>query len=264
MNTKPFVLASMLVVLAVPCLAHDTWLLPREPQVDESRQTIVDLTTGSSFPTPENAVKFERIAKGGFRVANGTGRLDRHESDVSSLVMHLTPRGQGTAVLYLTLKPKSIDLDGNDVEEYFDEIGASESLRREWAESGGGEFHEVFTKHAKSYIRVGDYDGEDRSCLRPVGQAMEFIPQSDPTALAVGDELVVKVVRGGDDEIESFPVAIVSADGGADMQRTNQNGMVSFTINGRGWHLVRATELRRQSDGTFKSDMTTMTFFVKD
>jgi uncharacterized GH25 family protein len=110
---------------------------------------------------------------------------------------------------------------------------------------------------------VGDGDEADATCVRPVGFAVELIPQSDPTALSVGDDLVVKAVRGGDDELESFAVGFTcGATGESELVRTNESGKVAFTISSAGWWMVRATELRRQADGTFKSDFVTMTFFV--
>lgn len=256
------------LVMSMMCtstaFAHDTWLLPRDPRAAEGKRVTVDLTSGMSFPNLESGIKSDRIAKGAWRIGGKKGKLDRWQEEDSSLVVQLTPTVSGTATLYLSLKPKGIDLDEEEIAHYFDEIGASESLRRDWESNPSREgFHETYTKHAKSFVRVGDA-GEDESCIRPVGLAIEFIPQRDPTALAVGDSLLIKVVKGGDDEMESFPIGIVcGATGESAMKRTNQNGFVAFPITDAGWWLVRATELRRKADGTFESDFSTMTFFVE-
>jgi len=244
--------------------AHDTWLLPRVSHVTEGKRATVDLTSGMSFPNLESGIKSGRIASGAWRVGGKKGKLDRWQEEDSSLVMHLTPTAAGTATLYLTLKPKEIDLDAEEIAHYFEEIGASEALRRDWESSPSPHgFHETYTKHAKSFVRVGDA-GEDESCIRPVGLAIEFIPQRDPTALTVGDSLYIKVVKGGDDEMEAFPVGMVcGATGESILKRTNQNGFVAFPITDAGWWLVRATELRRNGNGTFESDFSTMTFFVE-
>ncbi len=259
------VFAIVLVTLwASAAFAHDTWLLPRAPHVRESASVTIDLTSGMSFPSLESGIKSDRIARGAWRTARKKGRLDRWQEEDSSLVMHFTPTAAGTATLYLSLKPKDIALDAEEIEHYFDEIGVSEALRRDWEASPARDgFHETYTKHAKSFLRVGDA-GEDASCVQPVGLAIEFIPQRDPTFLSVGDSLVVKVVKGGDDEMESFPVGMVcGATGESIMKRTNQAGFVSFPITSTGWWLVRATELRRKVDGNYESDFSTMTFFVE-
>lgn len=264
MNSKHFVIATTLILTAVPCFAHDTWLLPRETNAEESKTLTVDLTSGM-FPKLESGIKADRVAKGGWRTPSATGKLDRYEEDAASLVMHMTPRGDGTAVLYLTLKPKEIELTADQVAEYFDEIGASQSLRDDWASRGSGaQYHETYTKHAKAFVRVGSGADEDATCRRAVGQAVELIPLRDPTALSVGDSLVVKVVRGGNNELEQFVVGIVCGKtGDTEMRRTNEAGMVAFPITDSGWWMVRATELRRKSNGSYESDMCTMTFFVQ-
>ena len=264
MKRERILVLAMVTLSASSAWAHDTWLLPRASHVTEGKRATVDLTSGMSFPDLESGIKSDRIAKGAWRIAGKKGKLDRWQEADSSLVAQLTPTASGTATLYLTLKPKGIDLDPEEIAHYFDEIGASEALRRDWESSPSPKgFHETYTKHAKSFLRVGDA-GEDESCIRPVGLAIEFVPQRDPTALAVGDSLVVKVVKGGDDEMESFPVGMVcGATGASTMKRTNQNGLVAFPITDGGWWMVRATELRRKPDGTFESDFSTMTFFVE-
>jgi uncharacterized GH25 family protein len=265
MNTKHALMATaVLVATALPCFAHDTWLMPRSPRATEDKPAIVDLTSGTAFPKIESAIKSDRVVSGGWRTSSANGRADRFEDGDASLVAQYAPSGEGTAVLFVTLKPKEIELEADEVAHYFDEIGASEALRRHWEEAGeDATFRETYTKHAKTFVRVGDGDGADATCLRPVGFAVELIPQSDPTALSVGDELVVKAVRGGDDELESFAVGFVcGATGEAELVRTNESGKVAFTISSPGWWMVRATELRHQADGTFKSDFVTMTFFV--
>ena len=263
--TRVVLVTIALATLCAPAAwAHDTWLLPRAPHVREGKRATVDLTSGMSFPHLESGIKSDRIASGAWRTERKQGRLDRWQEEDSSLVMHLTPSSSGTATLYLTLKPKEIDLDAEEIAHYFDEIGASDALRRDWESSPSPNgFHETYTKHAKSFMRVGDA-GEDESCIRPVGLTIEFIPQRDPTALSVGDSLVIRVVKGGDDEMESFPVGMVcGATGESTMKRTNQSGFVAFPITATGWWLMRATELRRNADGSYQSDFSTMTFFVE-
>jgi uncharacterized GH25 family protein len=165
-------------------------------------------------------------------------------------------------VVWLTFRPKEIDLDAKEVEHYFDEIGAPESARQAWENAGAGAaFHETYTKHAKTFVRVGDA-AADRACLEPVGLTIEFLPDRDPTTLSAGDTLAVKVVKGGN-ELESFAVgAVCGADGSSTLQRTNKAGYVRIAIRHGGWWLVRGTELRRNADGTWESDFSTMTFYA--
>ena len=261
------VLAAMVgvVLTTAPCFAHDTWLLPRSPLATEGKALLVDLTSGMAFPKKETAIKPDRIATSGWRTGAGDGTFGALQAADSSLVVNVSPSGTGTAVIFLSLKPNTIELVTGDVSSYFDEIGASDALRRAWAEQGpDAKYHETYTKHAKTFVEMGDEESEveDKTCLRPVGQTIEFIPQRDPTTVSVGDSLVVKAVAKGQ-ELESFAVGIVcGATGESRLLRTNKAGFVGFTITDEGWWLVKGTELRRKADGTFNSDFTTMTFYV--
>jgi uncharacterized GH25 family protein len=257
-------MATLFVLAAIPCAAHDTWLLPRSEQLVDGKPALFDLTSGMSFPQLESPIKKDRITHGGWRRDSASGSFDGRTEEASSLAIQVTPTGQGTAVVFLSLGPKEIDLDAEEVAHYLDEIGASEGLRRDWEQAGDdATFHETYTKHAKAFVRVGD-GGEDLTCLRQIGFPIELVPQRDPTSLSVGDDIVVKAVRGGDDELESFAVGFVCGETGeTELRRTNESGMVAFTITDSGWWMVRATELRRKSDGTFQSDFITMTFFVE-
>jgi uncharacterized GH25 family protein len=263
MNAKRTLwITTSLVLATAPCLAHDTWLLPRTPRVTADKPARFDLTSGMAFPQRESPIKPERVASGGWRVGAARGGFDQSEAADSSLVVQVTPTDEGTAVVFLSLGPRDIDLEPDEVEHYLEEIGAPDALRRDWEQSGMP-FHETYTKHAKTFVRVGA-GGEDATCLRPVGLAIEFVPQRDPTALAVGDSLVVKAVKRGN-EMESFAVGIAcGATGESQMLRTNKAGFVAFSITSGGWWMVRGTELRRKSDGTFESDFSTLTFFVGD
>jgi uncharacterized GH25 family protein len=267
MKTKTVLIATACVTLiATPTLAHDTWLMPRTALAVDGKALLVDLSTGSAFPKMETGPKAGRVAAGGWRCGSANGPVDDVEEEAAALALSVSPTGTGTAVVFVTLQPNAIDLEPSEVDDYFDEIGAPEALRRSWEQEGpDAKFHETYTKHAKTFVRMGDSEGEDNTCLRPVGQMIELVPQRDPTTLAVGDSLVVKATGKSHDEMESFAVTIVCGKTGeSHMLRTNKSGFVVFEITDEGWWLVKGTELRHKADGTFDSDFTTMTFFVDD
>jgi uncharacterized GH25 family protein len=253
------------VLAATACFAHDTWLLPRTPLAVDGKALLVDLTSGMAFPKLETGPKASRVAKGGWRTGTGSGSLDELDEASDALGLNVSPSGAGTAVVFVSLHPNKIEMDSDDVAAYFDEIGAPEALRRDWADEGAdAKFQETYTKHAKTFVRMGDEESEDgdNTCLRPVGLTIEFVPQRDPTTLSVGDSLVVRAV-GQVQELESFAVGIVcGATGESQLLRTNRMGFVAFPITDEGWWMVKGTQLRHKADGTFDSDFTTMTFYV--
>jgi uncharacterized GH25 family protein len=250
-------------LFATPAIAHDTWILCDPPLVAAGRSLAVHVTSGESFPVMGAAPETSRIDRAEWRIGDRRGTITTFETGKSSLVAKDRVTTDGVAVVFVEFRPQDIDLEPAEVAEYLDEIGAPESVRRAYEKEGpDATFHETFTKHAKTYVRIGT-GGDASGCLGPVGFAIDFLPDRDPTSLKVGDTLAIKAIRGGR-ELESFAVGVVcAADGHATMQRTSKSGMIAISIDKPGWWLVRSTELRRKADKTWESDFTTMTFYVE-
>jgi hypothetical protein len=255
--------AAALAVSAAPLVALDTWIVSDTPRIASGGSAVLHITSGMGFPKFEYAPEPLRLSRAEWRVGEHRGNISSFEKSDSTLVARGRAMNDGTAVVFVEFHPHDIDLEPEEVEHYMQEIGAPEAVQRAWEDAGeGAKFHETYTKRAKTYVRVGEA-GEDRSCLAPVGFAIDFLPERDPTTLKAGDTLVIRVVKGGDDEMEGLAVgAVCGADGKTLLKRTNQNGVVVIPIHADGWWLVRATELRRKADGTWESDFTTMTFYA--
>ena len=249
-------------VVAGAAFAHDTWLVADAPVLRAGQPLALHATNGTNFPKFGLAPDPAGVARAGWRIGSQRGEITSFEREESTMVARGRPLAEGVAVAWLDFLPKETDLDAKEVEHYFDEIGAAESLRQAWANAGpGATFHETYTKHAKTFVRVGDAPA-DRACLEAVGPAVEFLPDRDPTSLSAGDTLAVKVMKKGN-ELESFAVgAVCGADGSTTLQRTNKAGYVRIVIHRGGWWLIRGTELRRNADGTWDSDLSTMTFYA--
>lgn len=255
---KRFLLLALVLVLGITAaaLAHDTWMLafPRDGGVSFT------ITSGMDFPRNEVGPKANRVATSGWRLGEASGELGNVAEGDSMLTLAATIKGAGTAVAWVTFHPREIDLDEDDVTHYLDEIGAPDALRQAWESAGPDRtWHEVYTKHTKAIVRVGGVP-DDAACAKPVGLAIELVPARDPTALAAGDVLEIRVLKGGQ-PFGGFAVgAVCGADGEASMQTTDGNGVVRFAIHHTGPWLVRGTDVRREKDGTWSSDFTTLTF----
>lgn len=260
---KTLTLALMLTTAMVSVsFAHDTWIVCTPPAIKSGATVSLHVTSGMAFPAYDTAPEAERIKSCEWRIGGRQGSLSEFKKGPKSLVVSGRVTTDGVAVLYAEFEPKEIDLTPAEVDEYMDEIGAPEGVRRAWKDSGDDTFHETYRKHAKTYLRVGE-SGDAEGCLGPVGFNIDFLLERDPTTLKVGDTLIVKVIRGGD-ELEGFSVGAVRANGKATLERTSKSGKVSIGIDAPGWWMVRGTELRRNADGTWESDFTTLTFFVQD
>jgi uncharacterized GH25 family protein len=252
--------AALIAMSASTSFAHDTWIMCTPPVIKSGAVVSMHVTSGMAFPALDTAPDAARIKTCEWRIGGQRGSLSEFTKEDESLVVSGRVTTDGVAVIYALFHPKEIDLTPEEVKEYMDEIGAPESVRRAWEESGDATFHETYTKHARTYLRVGE-SGDAKACLGPVGFNIDFMPDRDPTILKTGESLTIKVIRGGQ-EHEGFAVGAVRGQGRATLYRTNQNGMVTIDIDAPGWWLIRGTELRRKADGTWESDFTTLTFFV--
>jgi uncharacterized GH25 family protein len=260
----PLVLLAL--ALAVPALAHDTWLLARSSSVQPGTSVILDLTSGMAFPANETAIKPDRVARAGVRLAGSTSGLEDRRSAATSLQFTARLSKPGVAVAWVELAPKSIDLKPGQVKEYLDEIGASEAVLRTWAEMPEPRrWRELYSKHTKAYLRVGQPAEGDRSWAEPVGMSLEIVPEKDPTSVRPGEDLPVRVLLQGK-PLPSFSVGLVRQGNAHGMLKTTDGqGRVTFPIAKTGRWLLRATDVRRSTrpEADWESDFTTLTFEVR-
>jgi uncharacterized GH25 family protein len=253
------------LALSLPALAHDTWLLARSSAVAPGAAVTLDLTSGMAFPANETAIKPDRVARAAVRLAGETHELKDRRAAAKSLQFAARLTKPGVATLFVELAPKSIDLTPDQVEHYLDEIGASAELRRAWERMPRPRrWRELYSKHAKAYVRVGE-PGYDRSWAEPAGMALEIVPEKDPTALRPGDELPVRVLRKGS-PYASFALGLVGPGNTKGILKTTDGqGRATFPIGKSGRWLLRATDVRRSTkpEADWESDFATLTFEVR-
>jgi len=261
----PLALLPLTLAVPVPAFAHDTWLLARSSAIEPGTPVVLELTSGMAFSANETAIRPERVARAALRLGGETSDLKERRSTAKSLQFTAQPGKRGVAVGWVELAPKSIDLKPDEVKEYLDEIGASGSVRHAWAEmSVPRRWRELYTKHAKTYLRVGR-PKVDRSWGEPVGMSLEIVPERDPTSVRPGEELAVRVLRRGK-PLAAFSVGLVhEGETGGVLKTTDGQGRATFAILKAGRWLLRGTDLRRSAkpEADWESDFTTLTFEVR-
>lgn len=261
---KQSCLVAALLGVALQAAAHETWLMPERFSVEPGTTLAIDLTSGTGFPALDTAIETSRVAKAAYRIARNTADLTSLTPAEHSLRLNATLDGTGIATLWVDLAPRTIELTPKEVEEYLAEIGASDLVRQRWLATPGKRWREMYSKHAKAFVRVGDASS-DRSWSEPVGMFLEIVPESDPTKLVAGGELSVQVLRDGD-TISSFAIA-VSREGSArgQMQKTDGGGVATFHLDTPGRWLVHGTLLRAMPGGPgveWESHFTALTIDV--
>lgn len=256
---------AMGILLASGLPAHDTWILPLRAGSEPGRKVAFDLTSGMAFPANESGVEADRLARASVRLGEEELDLRPTASGESALRLETTLPAAGIATVCVETKPRSVDLTPAQVREYLEEIGAWESIGREWESRNGGRWRESYTKHAKTYVGVGSTTSSSESSWnRPAGMALELVPESDPTRLNVAGELPVRLLKDGR-PLAGIPVGLVAAGAkSGSLATTDAEGRVRLRLNRPGWWLVRATVLEASSkpDLEWESKFTTLTVFA--
>jgi uncharacterized GH25 family protein len=243
--------------------AHDTWILPSRSGVNPGQAVSFNLTSGMTFPANEVGVKPDRLARASARLGEKVSDLAREVSGKKALKLKARFSGPGIAAVWIESKPRALELKPAEVKEYLEEIGAWDSVGRKWESEGKGRWRESYTKHAKTYVRVGRPDPDD-SWSRPVGMELELVPESDPTRIAVGGEVRVRLLKNGQ-SVPDVAVGLVAANAKSGiLSRTDSEGLARLRFDRGGWWLVRATVLEPSSkpDLDWESRFTTLTVFV--
>jgi uncharacterized GH25 family protein len=250
--------------LSSASLAHDTWLIPDRFDVAPKTTVKLDLTSGMAFPRLEIGPKRERVEAARCRLADRTFEISDISAGPNSLLFKTELSERGIATFWVKLPSKSIELNPAEVREYLDEIDAPAGLRKQWAEAEPKRWREIYAKHPKTFVRVGNPKA-DRSWGEPVGMALEIVPEKDPTALHEGDEIVVRVLRNGGPYPEFSLNAVAAGETKGETRKTDSAGRVTFLFKKRGSWLLRGTDVRKstQNDAEWESDFATLTLEVK-
>ncbi|HET6897504.1 MAG TPA: DUF4198 domain-containing protein [Vicinamibacteria bacterium] len=242
--------------------AHDTWMLPRAFHVAPGATVRLGLTSGMAFPRDESAIKPDRVARSGMRLGGRTVPL-RAAAGRHALALSGVAGPAGLATLFVELKPRTLDLTPEQVEEYLEEIGATETAGPKWRARKDRRWRESYVKLAKSFVAVGDES--DASWATPVGLSLELVPESDPSRLRAGQGLVVRVLLDGA-PLAGQPVGAVGPRGSVPARPTDETGRVRFDLDAAGPWLIRSTRLDEAGGAEplldWRSRFATLTFAV--
>ena len=234
---------AIIVLSGLSAWAHDTWLLPARFAVKPGEPIVLEMTSGMGFPQAETPVKADRIAASGIRLAGQTGTLEPQTPTASALRLTAKAAAAGIAVLWAVSKPRTLELQPDEVKHYLEEIGAPPAIEERWRKQQ--RWRESYSKLAKTYVRAGSAD--DGSWQKPVGLALEIVPLQDPTALRRGGDFSVRVLRDG----KPLPALSLSAVGpgpGAPLTtRTDSEGRAVFRFDRAGPWLLRGTLLEESA-----------------
>ncbi len=195
---RPLLLVIAMVTGSAAALhAHDFWLVPDAFRVSVGSWLRMQGQTSSKFPTSEAAVGTDRIADARIFSATEQTQIRELSRSGTSLVLRHRPTSPGQRIVAVTLHPRSVRESAEGFRRYLELEGAPEALERYQREGmlPTDSITRRYAKYAKTLVEVGPRGS--RAFSRVVGHPAEFIPLSDPAALAPGDTLRVRLLYRG-------------------------------------------------------------------
>lgn len=256
---------SIVITLVSFAQAHETWIMPAAFEIEAGQELRFNAMSGMEFPKPEGPIRLERIAKAAFRLGAEELELKGLEATKSSLVIRQAFSKSGVATIWLDLKPNKIQLDDETVEEYLDEIDASKAIRRLWSNQRGKlPWNESYTKHAKTFVVVGDASA-DTSWGEPVGAALEIVPDSSPFSIRAGQDFPVRVLSDSE-PLAGLPIGLLIEGTTKRVFRvTNEKGEVTLPMNRPGRAMIFGVYLRFDDEQQkWISDFCNLTVRIQD
>jgi uncharacterized GH25 family protein len=271
MNHRHIVLVCMgilvVVMCAVPTLAHDLWLVPPE-KLEPKKATLIRANSGSKFPESDHApdpTKFKRRVL--VQPDGKQGALEAAGSQEKSGLLKAELGGPGIYIVAVETEPKLITLAADEFNSYLVSDGLThiyQLRRKENILDKAG--RERYSKSPKAILQVGIGGGGDP--CRVIGLPLEIVPLKNPFALKIGETLPIRVLfrdkllananlgwdlPGGDD----LPVGTV---------RTDSRGEALVPISQRGLMTIRLTHMTRpkEVECEWESFWTTLTFRIPE
>ena len=241
---------TILATLAAPPLAaHEFWIEPAAWTAAPGAVLALRLRVGEPFAgeplprDPAHLARFTAVGGEGERPIPGAAGVDP---------AGMLAAGPGAYVVVYGSHPGALRMDAARFDAYLAEEGL-ESIRRERERRGEQDLpvRERFSRCAKALIRVGEVAAEGALFLRPVGLALELVPEADPTRAPAGSELPVRLLHEGEPVAGALVAAVPAGRPAARVTaRTDATGRVVLPLGEPGAWLISAVHMLRAPAGS--------------
>jgi uncharacterized GH25 family protein len=236
--------ALLFTALAAPLRAHDFWIEPSSFHPAPGERVGIRLRVGEHFkgdPVPRNPERIERFAQVG-----AAGELPVQGVEGMEPAGYAAFQAPGLYWIVYDSNHSSVELEAAVFEKYLGEEGL-EKVSRERARRGQDKaaVREIYSRCAKSLVRAGSPPGDNASGWdKPLGLALELVPEADPYALAAGGELPVRLLYQGK-PLAGVLVAAFSRESPDEKvtARSDADGRVRLRLARPGVWLVKAVHM---------------------
>jgi uncharacterized GH25 family protein len=259
-----------LLALSMPLLtaADDFYLMPSKTSAERMK---VGFHNGYSFPQSESSTPIDKLKD--VLVFSKTLNVEvTNLKDIGTSVEgEATITQKGNLVVTACTMASYVDLQANDFEKYIRQEGLGHVL--ETPMQGGSapaplakSVRERFSQYAKSLLLN---DSSNDILQRPVGAALEFIPEKNPAYLRRDERLPVRVLWNGKPAVGlQVEAAYTTGEFGESriVGRTDRDGRVYVTLGKKGFwrlHTVAMERCRDPRAADFESSRATLTFEIR-
>jgi uncharacterized GH25 family protein len=269
MNMHTWLGSVLLALAAMPAAAHDFWLQPSQYRV--APQTTVPLTLQvghgpyrqRSPIAARRITRFQAIDPGGAAI-DLHARLHVGAADADADLQLATP---GTHLLVLETDNRAMtSLPAIRFNDYLRAEGLTPALaERERTRRMDRDGAERYGRHAKALVQVGSPGTDTTIATRPLGLALEIVPERNPYALPHSDELPIHVLYLG----QPLPGALVKLtrlehdESPVETHRTDAAGRAVFSVPAHGsWllNVIWTRPLPPADDMDFETSFSSLAF----
>ncbi len=262
------VAATILILTALPLLAHDLFLRPDDFFVTPGESVRVRVLNGN-YERSEASVTYDRVLD--FSMAGPGGRSpipgEIWEVRGDTSMFSLSIETEGTTAVAVSTAPRVLALEADAFNRYLESDGIPDVLeaRRQSGELDR-DVEERYAKHVKAILQVGDEQtsGYDRV----FGYPAELIPLQNPYAVGAGGELAVRALVDGKPVANQLVVAGGRNPSGARLPvqnvRTDDEGVARIRLASGAWYVKFIHMVPTPHDAVdYESKWTTLTFGVR-
>jgi uncharacterized GH25 family protein len=241
MRTVIAIIVAALGAGGASAAAHDLWL---EPTAFVSRTgTVVGIRLRVGQDLVGDPVPRDPAAIDQFIVLDGAGPRAIPGRDGGDPAGLLRVESDGLLVVGYRSRPSAVTLPAEKFNQYLKEEGletiAAARARRQETRAGG---RELFSRAAKSLVLAGPLRPTQRD--RVLGFRLELVAGENPYALAIGQELPVRILYEHRPLRGALVVAVNKSDPSAKLTaRSDAEGRVRFRLTRSGMWLIKAVHM---------------------
>lgn len=268
-----FRFSSLVIALAALCpcaVAHDFWIEASSYRPAKNDLVTLDLKVGEHFAGESVARNPERIVRFVALAADGKDETILGVDGRAPAGMW-RPKGDGLFVVGYRSNSTRIELEAAKFEAYLAAEGLDPVLAaRKASNSGAKPGLELYSRSVKTLVCVGETPKLGASTLtgfdQEIGLRLEIIPEKNPYALKIGDELPLRV-EFDDKPLAQALVGFMShtTPKGEVRLRTDAEGRVKFKIAEDGLALARVCWMvaaPKDSGADWESTWASLTFEI--